>query len=95
MDNKKYLDKVLDHLVKGTKIDYEKELLFFPFQPPSSFFFSLSFLLYNSLSQPLIINHSFHFSNYCKNTFGLTEDEIKYVWNEYKKIILDKINNGE
>jgi len=33
--------------------------------------------------------------NYCKNQFGLTEEEIEYVWVKYSRIILDKIANGK
>lgn len=86
MDNKKYLDKVIEHLVRSTKIDYEKELLSPPFYPTQLSFFLFPF----SPSSP-----STYFSSYCKNTFGLTEDEISYVWNEFKEIILDKVENGE
>ncbi len=87
MDNKKYIDKVLDHLVKGTKIDYENQNLVSPF---------LSLFIYTSPSSPFFPYSPFlSFSKYCKNTFGLTEDEIKYVWNEYKKIIVEKIEDGE
>ena len=79
MENKKYLDKVLDHLVRGTKIDYNNtpdRMIDFQWIPSSLSFSSFSF--------------------YCKNTFGLTDDEIEYVWNEYRSIILDKIkNNGQ
>ena len=79
MDNKKYLDKILDHLVKGTKIDNNNNITSLPFFIPY-------FFLSHSLSP------SFFFSSYCKNTFGLTKDEISYVWKEYIKIIEDKIN---
>ena len=84
MENKKYIDKVLDHLVRGTRLDYEKELLFFPFSLRSTFYsFSCTILLFYS------------FSDYCKNTFGLTEEETEYVWKEYKSIIKDKISKRE
>ena len=89
MENKKYLDKVLDHLVRGTKIDYEKELLLLPFLylPSLSSIFHLSYNLSIFFSS---------FSDYCRKQFGLTEDEIGYVWKEYKSIIEDKIkNNGK
>ena len=36
MDNKKYLDKVLGYMVKGTKIDYKGETMVFPFTTRSS-----------------------------------------------------------
>ena len=82
MENKEYLNKVLDHLVRGTKIDYENNII-------SSFFPSLSLSLYIYSSTCFL---PFSFSSYCKNTFGLTDEEIEYVWNEFKEIILGKIN---
>ena len=93
MENKKYIDKVIEHLVRGTKIDYEEDFISYPF---STIFFSLrsfSSPPNSSLFLSPIIPSSF--SNYCKNQFGLTEDEIKYVWNEYITIIKDKIKNGK
>ena len=84
MENKKYIDKVLDHLVRSTKIDYEKERIYFSFYPYPFYFYSS----YTSLS--LFSS----FSKYCRNQFGLTEDEIRYVWKEYVVIMKDKINNG-
>jgi len=33
------------------------------------------------------------FKRYCKERYGLNDDEIKDVWNRYKDIITDKINN--
>ena len=89
MENKKYLDKVVDHLVKGTKIDYEKELVYAPpsrinlpfLSPPPSFF-----IIHLPSSLP-------SFRLYCKNQFGLTEEEIEYVWNQYRKILINKIEN--
>ena len=89
MDNKKYLDKVLDHLVRGTKIDYENERIYPYFSlslPPllSPFStFHLSSLFFSSLS------------DYCRNQFGLTDEEIEYVWKEYVEIIKDKISKRE
>ena len=88
MDNKKYLDKVIEHLVRSTKIDYEKELIVFP---PLSSPFNSTLLYITTKNTPTCPGF---FSSYCKNTFGLTEDEISYVWNEFKEIILDKVENG-
>jgi len=94
MDNKKYLDKVIGSLVRGTKLDYNKNSLHYPFSP-SSFHFSTfplnSLLLFNSSSYSFF---SF-FLDYCRGQFGLIDDEIEYVWNEYREIIKDKIKNGE
>ena len=92
MKDKKYLDKVLGYVVKGTKMDYEYNSLNTPFILPSSshhppFLSSFAnFPLFYSLP-PLT------FSSYCRNYFGLTKDEIRYIWKEYKNIINDKIEN--
>jgi len=87
MDNKKYLDKVIDHLVKGTNIDYEEKIISSPLSPS----FSSSFFLYPSLSSSPLSS----FSKYCRKQFGLIEEEIEYVWNEYKIIIKNKIEDGQ
>lgn len=36
---------------------------------------------------------SFSFTEYCKEQYGLNDDDIKDVWDRYKNIIIDKINN--
>ena len=88
MENKKYLDKVLEHLVRGTQIDYENNSIAFPFTtlsisnttPP---FYSFSyFRLFPSET----------FNSHCRNTFGLTEDECRYVFIRWREIMKDKIN---
>lgn len=87
MENKIYLDKVVEFLVRDTKIDYENEKIstpFFRFSP-----LTFSFLLFFSLS--LLPPH--YFTSYCKVVYGLTDQEIEYVWKEYKEIIKDKITN--
>lgn len=90
MDNKKYIDKVLEHLVRSTKIDYNNNLTSLPFFPFIQHFSSHPFIF------PLFSNYSSttpsSFYKHCKNVFGLTEEEIEYVWKEYKKIIVEKIN---
>ena len=80
MENNKYLDKVVGSLVRGTKMDYDKgrvRLSFFPYP-----FFPHHFT-------PVFGS----FSRYCKNVYGLTEDEIKYVWKEFLTIINEKVEN--
>ena len=89
MDNKKYLDKVLGYMVKGTKMDYENKEVNTPFSPPFSLYSP-----YLSLSYPLSLSRPLPpFSSYCRNYFGLTKDEILYVWKEYRNIINGKIEN--
>jgi len=88
MDNKikTYLDRVVIELVKDTEIDYEKKKISFLFFPSSKY--NTRFSLFFSIPFP---HSSSFFYSYCIDTFGLTEDEIDYVWKEYKSIILDKI----
>jgi len=93
MKDKKYLDKVLGYMVKVTKMDYENKEVNTPFYSPSLLPLPLSFSFF--FSQPFYDTTSFSFSSYCKNTFGLTDDEMEYVWKEYRNIINDKIENGE
>jgi len=90
MDNKKYIDKVINHLVRGTKIDYKNNFIYFPFSSPSSRIQSLTFFSLSRRRKPL-----FSFSKYCRNQFGLTEEEVEYVWKEYREIIKNKIENGK
>ena len=91
MKDKKYLDKVLGYMVKVTKMDYENKEVNTPFYSPSLLPLPLSFSFF--FSQPFSITTSFSFSSYCKNTFGLTDDEMEYVWKEYVDIINGKIEN--
>ena len=91
MENKKYLDKVIEHLVRRTKIDYDEEMFLPPFPLPSSSF--LSPLILPFLQTFLLRNSSFII--HCRDVYGLNEQEIKYVWKEYRNIIKDKIDNGE
>jgi len=93
MENKKYLDKVLGYVVKGTKMDYENKEVNTPFiytlnSPPSSLPFLSPYFCSNRPPLPPL-----SFSSYCRNYFGLTKDEIRYIWKEYKNIINDKIEN--
>ena len=93
MENKEYLDKVIGSLVRGTKIDYEKKLLLFRFynthtSPYPSTLFFIDSLKYVSKPPPF-------FRSYSKNTFGLTEDECRYVFIRWREIMKDKIENGK
>jgi hypothetical protein len=80
-----YLDKVIEFLLRDTKIDYKNEKI----TTPSNFIihFIAFFLLIPSFLP-------FTFSKYSKEVYGLTDQEIEYVWKEYKEIIKDKIKNG-
>jgi len=88
-NQKKYLDKVVDLIVRDTVIDYEKEKVYTSHLSFSSYYLSIDF--YQSL--PLYIHNpiSSLFSKYCKNTYGIVENEIDYVWDQYRVIIKGKI----
>jgi len=84
--DKRFLDKVVDQLVSETEIYHDEEEVSVPFPPFSHTFpFLLSFLLVYSYVP---------FTKHCRDVYGLNIHEIKYVWDEYGKIIKDKINNG-
>tara|TARA_B100001059_G_C17654876_1_gene486399 strand:+ start:390 stop:659 length:270 start_codon:yes stop_codon:yes gene_type:complete len=87
MDNK-FLDKVIDQIVRETEIDYVKETVYNPFTS-----FPLFFSPFSSSHFSFLFNRlSSYFTKHCKNIYGLNEDETEYVWDEYKKIIKDKID---
>ena len=91
----KYIEHIIKDLVRGTRIDYEKDRIYFPFShfpphpphlTPLSPLSDIRLFIYDL--SPI------YFSDYCKNIFGLTEDEIEYVWDQYRNIIKDKIRNN-
>jgi hypothetical protein len=76
MDNN-FLDKVLDQIVSETIIDHDR---------------------YNRITYPFdiifprpFLSPPYQFYGHCMNVYGLNEDEVKYVWDEYKRIIENKI----
>lgn len=83
----RFLNFVINDLVSNTIINYEVGRIQLHYIP-SILPFHYSLL---DIFDPF--PHSF--SDYCINTFGLTEDEVKYVWDQYKSIIEDKIINKE
>ena len=89
MENNIYLDKVIEFLVRDTIIDYDKQKIKFPF--PFYYFSSFRLPFFSLYFSPSRMSSS-QFSDYCRDIYGLTDEEIKYVWNEYKKVITDKIN---
>ena len=84
--DKKFLNKVIEQILSETTIDHDKRVIRLPYQPSS---FTLS---HQSLYFPYVMSR---FSTHCKSIYGLNDDEISYVWDEYRDIIKDKIiNNG-
>ena len=76
----RFIEHIINDLVRDTKIDYDKEEILT--RGGSPIYFVKDY-------------YYFFFIDYCKDTYGLTEDEIEYVWDQYKGIILDKIKNRQ
>ena len=72
---KKYLDKIIKFMVDDTIINHEEKRIIFPFSYSPLFFSSFFFVLLPTYFPT--------FAKYCKDTYGLTEEEIEYVWEEY------------
>jgi len=88
MENKKYLEKVLNHLVKNTHVDYRlidgKKFVENPYFSPLNIY--INFYNYTNPNISPIF-----FERYCKNHFGLRTDEVDYLWNQYMPIIIKEI----
>ena len=96
MNNKKYLDKVVDHMVRNTKIEeyilYNKENVYhFWFEPLSTHLFNSRNLYKGDVDEDRISPTIF--LRYCVRHFGLTEEETQYVWVNYIRTMVDKHNN--
>jgi len=76
-----YLDKVIEYLLDDTEIDYNNKSvnLLFLHPPMLLYFFPYP------LPSPIL--------EYCKDVYGLNDDETNYVLREYKNIIVDNFNN--
>ena len=78
--NEKFLNKVLNQIVRETKIDSEGRVIttFTPSHLP---------LPHPSLLVPSFSPFFLYFYDHCRDIYGLTEDEIHYLWEKYKFII--------
>ena len=81
----RYIEHIINDLVRDTRINYERERIYFPYPTHPVYPSTLSIH-----SIVLLIPT---FTDYCKDTYGLTEEEIDYVWDQYKSTIKDKITN--
>ena len=103
--DKKFLNKVLDQIMSETIVDnrysghevWTSKNITVPFSyVPISF---TSFLpgplttsrFYKRDRQPPLYTL---FEQHCEGVYGLNEKEIDYIWEKYKEIIKDKLNNG-
>ncbi len=85
--NQKYINYVVDKLVKNTEIDYERHEIKFPFidkefRPTKEFIVSYDYL---TRLQPSVL-----FLEYVTTTYGLHIWEVNIVWEDYRmKIMMD------
>ena len=87
----KFLDKVLDQLVRETRIDRDERSIYTPFSFIHRGEMRISIWNYSHLDLDFPPHY---FSHHCEEVYGLNYVEIDYVWRNYQRIIRDKINNG-
>ena len=86
MENKKYLDKVVDHMVRNTKIE---SLLVNPlFRPIDKYVPIFSDDPVKDIETTQYFGTSMY--DYLKNQFGLIDDEVKYVLEQYINVVRGK-----
>jgi len=93
--NKEFLNRVVGRLVKETRVDFTKGMDFTKGRVYTPYLLLYLFLL--PTTSPIPRHHSLPsppllFYEHCENLYALNNEEIDYVWKEYKDIILDKIN---
>ena len=97
----KFLNKVIQYLVEDTEVSYPKKSfsycgnfitwssgdILFPFM-------GISRLNFSNVYYILKFETPFsNFSDYCKDTYSLTEGEIEYAWERYRNIFIQIIND--
>ena len=81
--NKDYLSKVLDKIMGETRMDDENKLTHTPFGS-FPYFFNLYLHHHQAILTP--------FSDHCRDVYGLTREEIYYVWDKWKNIVDNNIS---
>jgi hypothetical protein len=83
--NIKYLNNVLRYILEDTVIErrVDDNYINFPFFDGDDKFYPLSmeFLPTNFFYKPV------SFYEYCRDMYGLTEDESQYIWEQYRNVI--------
>ena len=93
----KFLDKVVAQILSETTIDYEKERVYTPFSTPLSSYSHVLFLhlISSSYSSRQSLSVVVPFPYHCRGVYGLNDEEIFYVWDQFSQILKDKINSNE
>ena len=87
-DNVKvYLGKVLDRLKKETKFEVRHRNVYWAYPYPKSNL-SAAAPYYD---KKIGLDYAGDFANYCREVYGLTNREIRYVWWEYYKWVVNEI----
>ena len=94
-----YINKIVDYLVDDTMVDQKNKVWYPPFptdhaKPTFNHFYGL-IPMTDHLELKFLIGNSYvrNFFNYCKDTYGLTDDEeIRKVWERYLKVLTPIIN---
>jgi len=92
--DKKFLDKVVDQIVSETRIDHEWGEIQFPFIRQQASYPAYSLLLLRSPNFTFSSTFILALIKQCIEVYGLNMEEVEYVCDEYKEIIIDEINNG-
>ena len=91
----RYYNYIVNHLVKSTKIDAWSNFrtrqgdgtISYPFfNSPNDIKY------YSSVTSPLMFLPS-TFSDYCQHMYGLERKETRIVWERYREIMLEKIED--
>ena len=81
--NNKFLDKVVDQIMSETRVKDDllhSPTFLLPFHP--------LYVLFSSFLLPSFISH-------CKEIYSLNEQEIEYIWKEYKKEVTTLMDKKE
>ena len=82
-----YLDKVVEQIVRETRIDRDERKIYTPFNYIHRGVMELSIWNYSHLDLDFPPHY---FEEHLEDVYGLNEDEIDYVWTNYQRIIRDK-----
>ncbi len=82
----KYINYIVDDLINNTEIDYEQERVKLPFfySPLRLYFFPSFNSSHASVIFPRLLSS---FSKHIKNIYGVRDEEIETIWDQYMERI--------
>jgi hypothetical protein len=89
MGNKeRYINFIVDNLVKRTEIDYDKEVISFPFTWGAKELYPFNaFKPYRYINPEPGSESVPPFDRYCRDTYGVKDEELQNIWGRYMKIL--------